>query len=180
MEILFVRHGETEWNNNGKIQGGTDIPLNDKGLGQAASTRALFNGNKPDLIVCSPLLRALQTAKIIAEGRNIPIYTDERLRERNYGSFEGRHFSEVDFSGIWFPGGAEPTGIEPLSAFCERIAAAFRDLAKNYAGKTVLVVSHGGVSIAASILINKTPQNKNSKELYIDNCTVMRYDISSL
>lgn len=181
MKILFVRHGETEWNRTGKIQGGTDIPLNQNGIRQAQITRTLLQSRMPDYIFCSPLQRAMQTAVCIAADTNIPILADDRLRERGYGAFEGKLFSSVDFSGIWYPGSSNvPAGIEPLDAFVQRVAAAFREIRTAYAGKRVLIVSHGGVSIAASILINHTPQNQNSKALYIDNCTVAEYDLQNL
>ena len=125
LEILFTRHGQTDWNNQGKIQGKTDIELNDKGKEQANITCSLLSEQKIDLIISSPLQRALQTAKVIAKKQNVPIIIDELLRERDYGEFEGHYFSEVDFSGIWYSGLKEPDGIEPLSDFCERIKTAF-------------------------------------------------------
>ena len=180
MEILFVRHGQTYWNCEGKIQGKTDIELNDKGKEQANITCSLLDSENIDLIVSSPLQRALQTAKVIAKKKKVPIVIDDLLRERDYGEFEGHYFSEVDFSGIWYEGSKEPNGIEPLRSFCERVKTAFVKIKETYDGKKVLVVSHGGVSVAASILVNNTPQNKDSKELYIDNCKIARYDISRL
>lgn len=178
LKILFVRHGETDWNRQGKIQGGADIPLNAAGMRQAAALRAKLQGRMPDCIVSSPLRRALQTAEQIAAGTGIPIEKDRRLAERGYGAYEGQLFSAVDFSGIWYPGSTHiPPGIEPLDSFVQRVADAFRDIFAHHAGERVLVVSHGGVSIAASILLYHTPQNPGAKELYIDNGSVAEYEM---
>lgn len=181
LEILFVRHGQTDWNKENKIQGSSDTRLNEVGLAQAKAAHKLFNDNVPDLIIASPLTRTLQTAEAIAFGRNIPIFTDERIKERSFGKYEGqKSFGGRTFNSLWYPSELPDDTIEPLDSFVDRVAEAFRDIKRKYSDKTVLVVSHGGVSIAASILIDKTPQNKNSKELYIDNCVVMRYDISKI
>ncbi|MBQ7288630.1 MAG: histidine phosphatase family protein [Clostridia bacterium] len=181
MKILFLRHGETEWNREGKIQGGADIPLNAVGLRQAEKMRTLLCDRMPDCIIASPLKRALQTADVLVQGTRIPIVTDVRLRERGFGAFEGQPMHAVDFSGIWYPDCAEPPeGIEPLEDFVRRVADALRDIRHQYAGKRVLVVSHGGVSIAASILTHHTPQNPYAKALYIDNCSVAEYSIDKI
>ena len=73
MEILLTRHGQTEWNLLGKVQGKADIELNKKGMQQAEETRYYLENEKIDLILCSPLKRAVQTAEIINQGRNIPM-----------------------------------------------------------------------------------------------------------
>ena len=180
LKILFIRHGETDWNRAGKIQGGTDIPLNAAGIRQAQAMRDRLRGHMPDRIISSPLQRALQTAGCIAEGTGIPIEIDERLAERGYGAYEGQLFSAVDFSGIWYPNGNGPAGIEPLDRFVRRVADAFRDLRDRCADQRVLVVSHGGVSIAASILVHHTPQNPNAKALYIDHCSIAQYALDQI
>lgn len=79
MEILLTRHGQTDWNLLKKVQGKADIELNEKGIQQAETTRDFLKEKSIDLILCSPLKRAIQTAEIINQGRNIRIIIDERV-----------------------------------------------------------------------------------------------------
>ena len=83
MKVTFVRHGETDWNSQGKQQGKADIPLNEKGLQQAQKTAELLSNMEFDHVYCSPLMRARQTAQVICEGRKVPITYDERISERD-------------------------------------------------------------------------------------------------
>lgn len=101
MGILLTRHGQTEWNVLGKVQGRADIELNEKGIKQAQETGEVLKNEKIDLIICSPLIRAKQTAKIINENKNIPIIYDEDIIERDFGEFEGINKSDFDFEGYW-------------------------------------------------------------------------------
>ena len=84
MKIFLVRHGQTDWNVQHKVQGKADIELNDTGVAQANETSSKLNHITIDLIICSPLKRAMQTAQIINKGRNIPIIYDERISERDF------------------------------------------------------------------------------------------------
>mgnify|MGYP005782903757 FL=1 len=89
MKILITRHGQTDWNVLGKIQGQTDIELNDNGRQQAKETGELIKNENIDIIITSPLKRAKETAKIINENFNVTIIEDNRLMERNFGKSEG-------------------------------------------------------------------------------------------
>lgn len=101
MEILITRHGQTDWNLQRKLQGRADIELNHTGIEQAKIAREELVNEKIDLIICSPLKRARQTADIINEGRNIPIIIDERISERDFGEFEGKNRNEFSFEDFW-------------------------------------------------------------------------------
>ena len=85
MKIYVTRHGQTEWNVLKKVQGKADISLNEKGIEQAIQTKKELDNEKIDLIICSPLKRAKETAQIINENRNIPIIFDDRISERDFG-----------------------------------------------------------------------------------------------
>lgn len=89
MNLYVIRHGQTDWNVMKKMQGSVDIELNEIGIKQAYITKENLDSISIDVIFCSPLKRAKQTAEIINKGRNLEIIYDERLRERNYGEFEG-------------------------------------------------------------------------------------------
>ena len=97
MEILLTRHGQTEWNALKKVQGKADIELNKNGIEQANNIKVILKNENIDLIVCSPLTRAMQTAKIINSDRNLPMVFDERLSERDFGEFEGMSNTEFDY-----------------------------------------------------------------------------------
>ena len=101
MEILLTRHGQTEWNLLKKVQGKADIELNDKGIQQAEITRDSLKEERIDLILCSPLKRARQTAEIINKGRNIRMIIDERVSERDFGEFEGMPNTDCDLVAFW-------------------------------------------------------------------------------
>ena len=87
--FYFLRHGETEWNAEGRFQGHSDIPLNPQGLAQAHAAARIIAACPVDLIVASPLIRALTTAAIVAEAIGKPVRIDSELKERHFGDFEG-------------------------------------------------------------------------------------------
>ena len=141
--FFLVRHGETEWNLAGKIQGATDIPLNDTGRAQAHSTGSKMQGRKWDVIVSSPLSRAVETAEIIAsylalaEPRLIP-----ELVERNYGAAEGLTGPEVE---SFYPTDTPVPGRETRGEVQDRVVASLHELAAEFTGRNIIVVCHGGV-----------------------------------
>lgn len=90
MKLLLTRHGQTDWNVAGKVQGTTDIELNEIGKKQAEETGKKLLNYDIDIIISSPLKRAKKTAEIIRENRNIPILLDDGLKERCFGKFEGK------------------------------------------------------------------------------------------
>ena len=97
MRIILIRHGETDWNRMGKIQGISDIPLNENGLVQAKAFakrlgRAEYNIKA---IYSSPLIRALQTAEEVSNEHNLPVYIKDGLKELCFGAYEGLSWSEV-------------------------------------------------------------------------------------
>ena len=89
MKIFITRHGQTEWNALGKLQGRKDIKLNEIGREQAVTTSEKIKNEKIDIIITSPLKRARETAEIINKQFNVEIVEDDRLMERCYGDFEG-------------------------------------------------------------------------------------------
>lgn len=87
--LYIMRHGKTDWNAMQKLQGRTDIPLNEEGRQMAEHARTEYADIHFDICYCSPLIRAKETAEIVLKGRNIPIITDDRLKEMSFGSYEG-------------------------------------------------------------------------------------------
>lgn len=87
--LYIMRHGKTDWNAKHKLQGRTDIPLNEDGKRMAENACNQYKDIHLDVCYCSPLIRAIETAEIVLKGRNIPIVVDERLTEMGFGIFEG-------------------------------------------------------------------------------------------
>jgi len=154
--FYLVRHGETEWNVSGLMQGHADSPLTEKGLTQLAEVKQLLAHVHFDAAFSSDLLRAKKTAEVIALEQKIAIKTTEAIRERNYGQFEGKTFDEYNRAlQRLVKQYAEKSerelemhrlhGVEPTEMTVTRFITFLRETAVAYAGKTVLVVSHGGV-----------------------------------
>lgn len=142
MIVAFVRHGQTDWNAEGLLQGSSDIPLNDTGRRQAADALMTLRSTPWDAVVSSPLIRARETARIIAEGLNTPFgRTYPKLVERDYGPLEGT--SASDAIDRW-PARDYP-GAESLDSVAVRGVAALTRIAADFPGKAVLVVCHGTI-----------------------------------
>ena len=146
--LLVVRHGQSEWNATGRWQGRADPPLTDEGRRQSiAATGALGSF---DAVVASPLLRAVETATIIAERLGIgPVPTDPDLMERDAGEWQG--LTRVQIQEQW-PGylenGRRPPGYEPDDAMLARVRSGLNRIAGRMGDGDVLVISHGGVVYA--------------------------------
>ena len=145
--IIIVRHGRTEFNATGRLQGRTDNPLDEVGLAQAEAVAAYLQPELlPDtLFVCSPLLRARQTATAIVDRVGSSFDIDERWIELDYGSYEGLRQAEVP-ANVWREWRSDsdfaaPQG-ESLNQVQERVSQACDDLAQRLNGRTAVVVSH--------------------------------------
>jgi broad specificity phosphatase PhoE len=145
--IIIVRHGRTEFNATGRLQGRTDNPLDEVGLAQAEAVATYLAPEllSDTLFVCSPLLRARQTATAIAEGVGASLEIDERWIELDYGAYEGLRQSEVP-SHVWREwrsdsNFAAPQG-ESLNQVQQRVTDACAELAQRLEGRTAVVVSH--------------------------------------
>jgi probable phosphoglycerate mutase len=150
--VLAVRHGETAWNVENRIQGQLDIALNDLGRWQALRLASALAGETVDAIYTSDLRRTVDTAAPTARGCNVAQVADAGLRERRFGAFEGLTFSEIEQrwpeqSARWRRRdpdfGAE--GGETLIEFYARSVATTTRLAAAHPGQTVMIVTHGGV-----------------------------------
>jgi 2,3-bisphosphoglycerate-dependent phosphoglycerate mutase len=150
--ITAIRHGETAWNVDTRIQGQLDIGLNAKGRWQAERAAAALAGEDVDAVYSSDLWRAYDTALSVAKPHGLTIQTDEALRERGFGEFEGKTFAEIETdmpekSILWRQRVPDfsPDGGESLLVFRERITSYIQRLAAQNIGKHLVVVSHGGV-----------------------------------
>jgi len=150
--LLLIRHGETEWNTAGRIQGFRDIALSARGLRQAQVLARHLEGQSFDAVYSSDLARAIQTAEPIARQRGVAVRIDARLKERGFGLFEGHTYAEAEANwpheyAIWQrrdPGHALPGG-ESYRDARVRVLAGLEEIARRHAGHTVAIVTHGGV-----------------------------------
>jgi broad specificity phosphatase PhoE len=150
-ELLVVRHGQSEWNAIGRWQGHADPVLSELGRRQAYVAAASIGA--VDGIVASDLLRAAETAAIIAQQLGVgPVVVDERLRERDVGEWTGLTKAQIDkrWPG-WLDDGRRPDGFEDSEVVMERVGEALEAMREESPGGTLLVVTHGGVirSLAA-------------------------------
>lgn len=150
--IIAIRHGETAWNVDTRIQGHMDIPLNDTGQWQAQRVAQALAGEPIAAIYASDLQRADVTARAIAAVSGTPVASHSGLRERHFGQFEGKTFAEIE--ALW-PDDAlawrkrvphwTPEGGESLLALRDRIEQTATTLAERHRGEQIVLVAHGGV-----------------------------------
>ncbi|MDH4059361.1 MAG: histidine phosphatase family protein [Aquincola sp.] len=150
--LIAIRHGETAWNVDTRIQGQLDIGLNETGRWQAGRLARALADVTIDAVYSSDLLRALDTARAVANVAGQPVRLDASLRERGFGSFEGLTYAEVESR---FPDEARrwrqrdpqfaPEGGESLADFQARAVAAVAAIASRHRGQHVVVFTHGGV-----------------------------------
>ena len=151
--VILIRHGETQWNRDGRVQGyHADSPLTEEGRGQARALAGRLARERVDALYASDTGRTTETASPIGAATGLRVIRDAALRERNYGAFEGRTFAEVERD---FPAEYErfrtrdpryvPPGGESAAQFRDRVMAALERIAAGATGERVAVVTHGGV-----------------------------------
>lgn len=154
--FYIIRHGQTEWNVKKILQGSNNIPLNQEGEKQARNLGGAFKNIKIDAVFSSDLIRAKRTAEIIALEKKLAVETTKLLRERRYGRFEGKKaeaLAEFDkmkdalskqerFKFKPYP------DVESDEELVGRVITFLREISVSYIGKTVLIVSHGGLMAA--------------------------------
>lgn len=163
MLLYLIRHGETDWNKHGKLQGRTDIPLNDAGRLVAELTREGLKDVAFDVAFTSPLMRAKETAEIILRGRNVPIIEDERIIEVCFDEYEGAEKNGADDNIEYFFQNPElyiPKGegeshkqvLQREKAFLEEL---FHD--SKYKNSTILISTHGAALSGLLCIIKGWP-----------------------
>lgn len=176
-----MRHGKTDWNVVHKLQGKTDIPLNDMGINMAREARERYMDVHFDVCYCSPLTRARQTAELVLEGRNVPIIIDDRLAEMGFGIYEGVQEvfekPECPVRVLFFnpekyeaKGGAESLEdlLKRTNEFLEEVAYPLVEQ-----GKDVLILGHGAMNSA----IIGNVKHKTLEEFWaegIENCRLIK------
>lgn len=155
-EILLIRHGETAWNAEKRLQGHLDVPLNAEGRRQAAALGRALRDEHLDAVIASDLSRAKETAQALAASRDLPVRIEPALRERCYGAFEGLLYEEIsarypEAYAAWkardidarFPEGINVA--ETMREFSDRALGAITDIISQANYRRVALVTHGGV-----------------------------------
>lgn len=150
--IIAIRHGETAWNVDTRIQGQLDIALNAAGRWQASRMAEALKDEPITAIYASGLTRAWETAAYLGRALELDVTREDALRERGFGEFEGKTFAEIaeqlpDQSLLWRTRDPHfaPTGGESLSALRDRVVNAVHHLAAKHPGELIALVAHGGV-----------------------------------
>ncbi|MCI8465976.1 MAG: histidine phosphatase family protein [Lachnospiraceae bacterium] len=185
MRFIFVRHGETEWNIQGRYQGQADIPLSEKGKAQAAALGRRFREIPVDVIYSSPLQRAYDTARAIAEPKGLPIHKVEGIKELDFGRWDGLtlemlkkqfgdSFTKYRIEPFHYPMEGEGT----LNRAKLRVGAALEEIKEEYrhTDKTAVVVAHGGIlKLAIFYLLDMSSRFYRCMEL--DNTSLTILDV---
>lgn len=179
MELYIVRHGQTEYNVRNVYQGHEDIPLNKTGIMQAKETGKKFENIKIDAILVSPLIRARQTAKYICDATGIPLTIKEGLIERSFGDMEGKPNREdcnikmlLDYDKNY-----DIYHVEPIQALFARVHDFLDTTIEEYKGKSIVLVTHGGVAQAIECYFHGMPENKDIQSLSLKNGEIRKYNV---
>lgn len=177
MNLYVVRHGETVWNRERKVQGITDIPLTDQGRSEAKELQELINSLNIDIVISSPLMRARETAKILVNSK-LPINTDDRIKERDWGMNEGASIDTIDRWDCWdVILNTKVQNIECIQDFMYRVSDFIEDIKIRYKDKNVLVVTHSAVSRVIHYLLGNIPEDANLSRINIPNLRIIEYKI---
>ncbi|MBQ6817704.1 MAG: histidine phosphatase family protein [Bacilli bacterium] len=176
MKLYVLRHGETNENITGIMQGNMETVLNEVGRKQAESVREKVKEAGIDLVISSPKKRAVETALIAAP--NIPIIKDERLLSRNHGEFEGMRRDEVNLQDYWnIKLNKQFEKAESMGEIFNRVSSLLNDISINYSDKTVLLVTHSGITRVLYYYFNGFPDDGDLTEYKSTNCSFEEYEL---
>jgi broad specificity phosphatase PhoE len=169
--ILLARHGETDWNVDRRVQGHSDTPLNDMGRAQARRLAEELSKERIDAVYSSDLVRAHETALIVAEQRGLEVTAIRDLRERHFGTWEGLTDQEIYERFPQVHDGAPWGDAETQEEMADRVVGALLRIARAHPDERVLVVSHGG---PLRRVLAQCGLNSNGR---IENCHVVRIEL---
>lgn len=172
MNLYVVRHGQTDWNIQGLVQGLTDIELNLSGIKQANTVAEQLKNINFAAIYSSPLKRTVSTAKLINKYHNKDIITDKRIIERCFGNFEGTTGLKNKFDYWDYQLNLDDNNVESVKMLFNRVKDFLLDIYKLYKDTdyNILIITHGGTAIAINALVNNIRSDLFS--LGMKNCEV--------
>ena len=170
MKLYVLRHGQTNYNKEGKFQGQNDIHLNKQGILEAEKTAKILEKINFDKVYVSPLKRTIETAKIIVPNYSLEI--DNRIIERSFGKLEGKKGIQDYEKRI------EEFGIETLEHLEKRVKSFLDSICKKYIeDEKILVVTHGGIAQIINKILDENYNNKNFKDFILENSKYICYEI---
>jgi len=176
MKLYVLRHGETNENITGIMQGNMETVLNEVGKSQAKSVRNKVKEAGIDLVISSPKKRTVETAEIAAP--NIPIILDDRLLSRNHGEFEGMQRNQVNLQDYWnIKLNKQFEKAESMGEIFNRVSSLLNDISINYSDKTVLLVTHSGITRVLYYYFNGFPEDGDLTEYQSTNCSFEEYEL---
>lgn len=177
MNLYVVRHGQTLWNEEGKVQGTIDIPLSLSGEESIRELKPIVASLNIDEVISSPLIRAYETARIITDNK-FKIEIDDRIKERDWGLNEGLNVNLVDRKKCWnIRINTNDNNIEPVVDFMNRVSSFIEDIKVKYKDKSVLVVTHSAVSRAIHYLLGNIPEDMDLSKINIPNLRIIEYKL---
>jgi broad specificity phosphatase PhoE len=179
--LYIMRHGKTDWNALRKIQGRTDIPLNEEGRRMAEEAGRQYQTTHFDICYCSPLKRAVETAELFLKGRNVPILYDNRLMEMSFGSCEGMNGDKEGKDSPIHTLFQDPVhyipaeGGETFEELFDRTGDFLEEVVKPalQEGKDVLIIGHGAMNSSIVCQVKDIPL-EHFWDAGIENCKLMR------
>ncbi len=169
MDLIYLRHGRTDWNDSGRLQGRTDVPLNDAGIEGAKRAGKILSKYHFDAVYCSPLSRTRQTLQYALPG--VEPILDDRLLEWCFGSLEGQSLPWQFFAQRWISGQDPIEGAELIEDVVIRASEFYNEVKKLYPNGTILVISHGGFSGALHGAIYGVKSGENLNKYCLPNST---------
>ena len=177
MKITLVRHGETEENYEGKLQGRRNILLNDTGRRQCKRLRERISNKKYDYCYMSPLVRCVETAMILI-GDRVEMIPDKRLIERDIGEFEGKEKELYDIESYWdVDSNKNDGGVEPLSDLIARCEDFINYISDKHKEKDIMIVTHNAPYRVLRHILLKHDLSGNLFDNYIVNCQIEEFEI---
>ena len=176
MKIYVLRHGETDENITSILQGNMDTILNEKGKNQAREVAKIVKDKNIDLIISSPKKRAVQTAILALP--NVPIITDDRLKSRDHGEFEGKTRDEIDLKEYWnIKLNKQYKKAESIGTLFNRVVSLLEDIIIKYPNKNILLVTHSGICRVLYYYFNGFKEDGDLTEYESHNCSFEEYDL---
>lgn len=172
--IYFVRHGQTDWNLEKKLQGRADISLNQNGIHQAYEAKEKLKNIRFDKVFCSPLKRAKETCQIITDHK---IVFDDRLIERDFGEYEGVRKTDCDYEGFWNSTKNQKfLRAENVFDVEKRVYAFLDEITKQNPNENIMIVCHGGVGLIISSYFNGRPDDGDYLQFLANNGEILCFD----
>ena len=177
MKLYVLRHGETNENITKVMQGNMETYLNETGKAQAISVRDKVKEAGIDLVISSPKIRALETARLAAP--EVDIIEDERLLSRNHGEFEGMTRDQINLHEYWnIKKNVQYERAETVGELFNRISSLLNDILEKYNDKTVMIVTHSGITRVLYYYFNGFPEDGDLTEYESTNCSFEEYELN--